>query len=101
MACELPRTIVSLLRFLWVSEAVLGDLAEEWAQGNLDMGWMWREALSAVLHRSRKRNRGWIRQPQERSAPMFRSFWSDVRYAARGLLHNPGFAAVAVLAIAL
>ncbi|MBZ5631496.1 MAG: ABC transporter permease [Acidobacteriia bacterium] len=32
---------------------------------------------------------------------MFSSLWNDVRYEARGLRHNPGFTAVAVLAIAL
>ena len=101
MARELPRPIVALLHLFRVSETVLGDLTEEWYQGDRDTGWIWREALSAVLHRTKKRNRRWIRQPQERGVPMFSSVWSDVRYAARGLLHNPGFTVVAVLAIGL
>jgi predicted permease len=32
---------------------------------------------------------------------MFSSLWNDIRYGARGLRHNPGFASMAVLAIAL
>jgi predicted permease len=89
------------LHLFRVSEAVLGDLVEEWYERDHDTGWIWREVLSALLHRTKKGKRGWIRQPQERGIPMFSSVWSDVRYAARGLLHNPGFTAVAVLAIGL
>ena len=32
---------------------------------------------------------------------MVSSLWNDIRYGARGLRHNPGFTAMAVLAIAL
>lgn len=102
MVRELPRAIVALLHLFRVSEAVLGDLAEEWCEGDKSRtGWIWREALSAIWHRRKKRHRTWIGQQEERRMPMFSSLWTDVRYAVRGLLHNPGFTAVVVVAIGL
>jgi hypothetical protein len=40
MAPELPRSIAWLLRLLHVSEAVTGDLAEEWRDGNRNTRWL-------------------------------------------------------------
>lgn len=70
------------IAWLWRgSEAELGDALEEYPhQGSL---WLLRQSMSY------------------RRSNMLANFWSDLRYAARGLRNNPGFAAAAILAIAL
>src|SRR5437016_3709476 len=99
MARELPRLVVWILRLFRASDAALGDLAEEYSSGSRSSGWLWRQALSAVPF-SLPTNKG-TQIARDRRSPMLLSLWSDVRYAARGFRHNPGFAAVAILAIAL
>lgn len=106
MSRELPRPIMWLIRLRFfhptsASEAVLGDLVEEYSSGDCSTRWLWRQVLSTIAPRLGRRNKSGIQLQRERKASMFSSLWNDVRYEARGLRHNPGFTAVAVLAIAL
>jgi predicted permease len=70
------------IALLWRgTDEALGDALEEYPdKGTL---WLLRQSISP------------------RRSTMFSNLWSDVRYAARGLRLNPGFAAAAILAITL
>src|SRR5258708_6910614 len=94
-----PIALLSHLRFLRSSEFALGDLMEEYNTGTASRRWLWRQALSLIWPGTRK-----SRDPypqQENKMNLIASVWNDLRFAARSLRKNPGFTAVAVLAISL
>ena len=101
MAAKFPGLIAVLfrLRFLRSADFVLGDLIEEYNSGNRSRRWLWRQALS-MLFPGTEHARPTYPQ-RENKMNVLTSFWSDLRYSARTLRKNPGFTAVAVLAIAL
>ncbi|HKY31919.1 MAG TPA: ADOP family duplicated permease [Candidatus Polarisedimenticolia bacterium] len=92
---------------------VLGDLAAEYAQHVRARGrlaarvWLWRQAAGSVPALLR---RGWWRgwsgfEPEanrmQPGGPMFESWIMDLRFSARRLSRRPGYAALAVLTLAL
>jgi putative ABC transport system permease protein len=77
------------------SEEEFGDLMEEYACGNRSAVWLARQILSTV---SKRRSHATI---QEGRAEMLSNLWSDTRYAWRTLRRNPGFAAAAIVPVAL
>jgi predicted permease len=101
MARKFPRLILLLfrLRFLRSAEFVLGDLMEEYSAGERSQAWLWRQAFSMLLPGTSRPDDAYHERKDGMS--FISSFWNDVRYAARTLVKNPGFTAVAVLAIAL
>jgi hypothetical protein len=100
MARRFPRLILLLfrLRFLRSAEFALGDLMEEYNTGTRSRWWLWRQVFSMLWPGTR---RSCDAHPQRENSMNLTSFWNDLRYAARTLSKNPGFTAVAVLAIAL
>ena len=74
------------------SDAELGDVLEEYANG-AGLVWLIRQWISC--------HRPPIQPPVERRPLMLSNVWIDIRHAARGLRNNPGFASIAILAIAL
>lgn len=103
MARKFPALIVLLfrLRFLRSAEYVLGDLLEEYNAGTRSRRWLWRQAFSLLLPGTRDSNAAYDQPKGAMNMTYVSSFWSDLCYAARTLRKNPGFTAVAVLAIAL
>ena len=94
-----PLALLSRLRFLRSSESALGDLLEEYNAGTASRRWLWRQALSLLWPGTRKSPDPYPQQ--ENKMNLLASVWNDVRFAARSLRKNPGFTAVAVLAISL
>src|SRR5690242_16699579 len=80
--CGKESNMRRFIEWFWRgSEAELGDALEEYPhKGSL---WLLRQSMSY------------------RRSTMLANLWSDLRYAARGLGNNLGFAAAAILAIAL
>src|SRR5579872_2504525 len=62
-----------------------GDLLEEYSRGRRSRVWLLWQIISAMFPSGRP----------------FASYWNDVRYSARTLAKNPGFATIAIGAIAL
>lgn len=81
-----------LIRLWRGSDAELGDVLEEYAQG-AGLVWLVRQWISS--------HRPPIQTPLDRRTLLLSNLWLDIRYTARGLRNNPGFASVAILAIAL
>ena len=85
-------------------EELLGDLEELFHVRLNDKGriaarcWYWRQAAAAIVDAMRER-RGRPKAPRGDS-PM-QMIMQDLRYAIRSLVGNPGFAAVAILMLAL
>src|SRR5688572_4845669 len=85
-------------------EELLGDLEELFQVKALEQGrtaarrWFWQQAAQAILDAIRKRRRQPKAPPGD--SPM-QTILQDLRYAIRSLTGNPGFAAVAVLMLAL
>jgi predicted permease len=84
------------LRYGKSAEFVLGDVIEEYSTGGQSRWWAWRQLLSAYAPETIE-----FRGEKHMFSSFFNSFMSDVRYAARTLARNPGFAAIAVVTIAL
>src|SRR5688500_6226735 len=85
-------------------EELLGDLEELFQIKTLGVGraaarrWYWRQAADAIVDAVRERRRRPKAPPGD--SPM-QTILQDLRYAIRSLTGNPGFAAVAVLMLAL
>jgi predicted permease len=81
---KMSRLIESLFRLRYGnSSVVLGDVMEEYTMGGRSRTWVWRQLLSGYFPGA------------------FSSFRNDVHYALRTMARNPGFAAIAVITIAL
>src|SRR5580704_4719084 len=101
MAAKFPRPLTWLFRFRFLrsSEFILGDLMEEYNSGTRPRLWLWRQALSMLFPGTDHSRRTYPKR--EINMNLLMSFWSDLLYSARTLRKNPGFTAVAVLAIGL
>ena len=85
-------------------EELLGDLEELFDVHVITRGratarrWYWRQTADAIVDSLRERRR----QPQRPAGDsVMQTLMQDLRYAVRSLVANPGFAAVAVLMLAL
>ncbi|HEY3625918.1 MAG TPA: ABC transporter permease [Terracidiphilus sp.] len=74
---------------------------ERQVEANLAAGMEPREARRQAAIRFGGRERAREQCRRQRPSWSLESLWRDIRYGVRGLLHNPGFTAVAVLTLAL
>ncbi len=88
----------------WRGEDLLGDLEEMFQVRALEDGrraarrWYWRQAIHIIVDAMRQRRR----QPRTVAGDsLMQMLIQDFRYALRNLVANPGFAAVAILMLAL
>jgi predicted permease len=85
-------------------EELLGDLEELFHARTRERGrtnarrWYWRQSANVIADAIRERRR---RPPSPAGDPVMQTIIQDLRYAFRSLVANPGFAAVAVLMLAL
>src|SRR6266480_279235 len=104
-----PPFAARLLLRLFLSkahnESIIGDLAEDYALNVLPrLGgaranlWYWRNALSAITARLGTQPQ---LSPDKERTRLMTGFMQDLRYAVRTLRQNPGFAATAIIALAL
>jgi predicted permease len=92
--------ILFRLRYGKSAEFVLGDVMEEYATGGKSRWWVSRQLLSAYAPEAIE-FRGENDMFSWSFSSLFASFVNDLRYGARTLRRNPGFAAIALLTIAL
>jgi putative ABC transport system permease protein len=107
-----PRTALWLLDRLLdrdSAEAVTGDLLEEFGSVAIGRGrraarrWFWRQVLRSIAARRGARWRASNQRPHShgRRMWMMETLRQDLRFAFRMLIRAPGFAAAAILTLAL